>query len=241
MKEQTIFKRYEIKYILSRAQYEAIMNDIVFHMIPDAHGHGHIQSLYFDTPSFLLARRSIEKPLYKEKLRVRSYGIASDDTDIFVEIKKKYEGVTYKRRICLSNRSATHFLQTNDLAHLPEASFNPQIASEICYFVNHYERICPAFLLQYERDAFYSKESPDFRVTFDNNITWRHDNLRLDDSFYGESLLPPDTVLMEVKTATAMPYWFVTLLSQNQINRTSYSKYGNAYITWRKNNDNFIK
>lgn len=241
MKDQTIFKRYELKYLLTDQQYAAINEGISSHMIPDPHGHGRIQSLYYDTPTFLLARRSLDKPLYKEKLRLRSYGIASEDTDIFLEIKKKYDGVTYKRRVGLSYDDSKRFLSSNEIPDSNINFHNQQITSEIRYFLTCYENICPAFLLQYERDAFYSKELPDFRVTFDENITWRHDNLCLDDGFYGTKILPENTFLMEVKVGAGMPCWFVDLLTQNQIYRTSFSKYGKAYLDWRQNNDSLIK
>ena len=84
MSNQMIFKRYEVKYMLNRQQYTALRSLMKNYMTADPHGPGTIQSLYFDTPDYLLIRHSLEKPLYKEKLRLRSYGIASPETPIFV-------------------------------------------------------------------------------------------------------------------------------------------------------------
>lgn len=240
MKDQHIFKRYEIKYLLSKNQYDYVISRLSDFMSPDPHGHGHIQSLYYDTPDFLLARRSIDKPLYKEKLRVRSYGVASPDTPVFIEIKKKFEGVTYKRRIGLPFNDATVFLTQDKTLFSYNNTINSQISSEIEYFLAHYQNLKPAILLQYERDAFYSLDSLDFRVTFDSNIAWRTDNLLLNYGFYGEPLIPSDTILMEVKVGTAIPTWFANLLTENQIFQSSFSKYGTAFLTLEKKNDNFI-
>lgn len=88
MTNQMIFKRYEIKYMLNRQQYTALRSLMKNYMTADPHSPSTIQSLYFDTPDYLLIRHSLEKPLYKEKLRLRSYGIASPETPVFVELKK---------------------------------------------------------------------------------------------------------------------------------------------------------
>ncbi len=244
MGDQTIFKRYEIKYILTRQQQNKVLHQMAMFMKEDEHGRSRIQSLYYDTPDSILARRSLDKPLYKEKLRLRSYGIADDDSQVFVEIKKKYDGIVYKRRIAMTlpqsrvflphsfsgTAEAARFLQKGLRDRIKPGTSKAQIANEIDYFIGYYKGIRPAMMLQYERDAFYAKDDHEFRITFDDNILWRTNDLRLDKGFYGNRLIDTDHVLMEVKVGEAMPAWFVRILTENRIYKQSFSKYGTAYL-----------
>ena len=225
MKDQMIFKRYEVKYLISAAQLEIIKEAWKEYMIADVHGKSTICSLYYDTPDFRLIRRSMEKPVYKEKLRVRSYGVANPDTLVFVELKKKYKSVVYKRRISLPEKDATEYLSTGILKD------KTQITNEIDYALKFYEHLAPSMLLSYDREAYYAKDNHEFRVTFDSNVLWRDYDLSLDKGIYGTPILQPDQFIMEVKTADSIPLWMVKLLSDNHIYKTSFSKYGTAYQT----------
>jgi hypothetical protein len=218
-----IFKRYEQKYLLSNEQRKLIEDAMSDYMTADVHGRSTILSLYFDTPDYLLVRRSIEKPLYKEKLRLRSYGLADADTPVFVELKKKYDSVVYKRRISMSEQEAENYL----LSHQPIA--DSQIAREIDYCLHHYDYLAPKVLLSYEREAFYANGDPDFRITFDEKILWRDYDLDLSSGIYGTQILDDSHSLMEIKSTGAIPLWLVRILSKNRIYRTSFSKYGSAY------------
>lgn len=220
-----IFKRYESKYMITLDQLALMKKEFEKHMIADEHGENTICSLYYDTPSFQLIRRSIEKPVYKEKLRVRSYGAATEDTPVFVELKKKYKKVVYKRRVSLKEKDAMRYLSTGEIQN------HSQITNEIDYFKSYYEGLAPAMLLSYKREAYYAKDDHDFRVTFDREILWRDYDLALSKGIYGRPLLEPNQVLMEVKSAEAIPLWMVKLLSENHIYKTSFSKYGTAYKT----------
>lgn len=223
---QMIFKRHEGKYMITTDDYEKIKQAFAEHMIADKHGKNTICSLYYDTPDFRLIRRSIEKPIYKEKLRIRSYGVATPDTDVFVELKKKYEKVVYKRRISLSEQDAMKYLETGEIIE------RSQVVNEIDYFKSYYAELAPSMLLLYDREAYYGKEDKDFRVTFDTNVLWRNYDLSLSKGVYGRPLLEPNMVLMEIKTAAAIPLWMVEVLSENKLYKTSFSKYGTAYRTW---------
>lgn len=225
MSEQMIFKRHEIKYLLTKEQREIVKAAMEEHMIPDIHGRNTTCSLYFDTPDYLLIRRSLEHPLYKEKLRLRSYGVAEDDTTVFVELKKKYDSVVYKRRIGMTEAEAEHYL----LDHEPIV--DTQISREINYCLQNYPNLAPACMLSYQREAFYAKDDHDFRMTFDDTILWRDHHLSLRDGIFGEPIIREDQALLEVKTANAIPIWLVKLLSENHIYKTSFSKYGTAYRT----------
>ena len=144
MTNQMIFKRYEIKYMLNRQQYTALRSLMKNYMTADPHSPSTIQSLYFDTPDYLLIRHSLEKPLYNEKLRLRSYGIASPETPVFVELKKKYDSIVYKRRIEMPESQAMDYLLHNHLV------YDSQIAHEIDYCLRTYRHLAPKVLLSYE-------------------------------------------------------------------------------------------
>jgi len=224
---QTVFKRSEMKYLLNKEQYKIIRNVIEPHMRGDEYGRSTICNLYFDTPSYLLIRRSMEKPVYKEKLRLRTYGVAAPDSTAFVEIKKKYNSIVYKRRISMTYKEAEHYLYDG------ERLMDSQISHEIDYFLSHYEDLRAAVFLSYERQAFYASDNHDFRVTFDENILWRDYDLDLCKGVYGTPILQDGEVLMEIKTGVAIPLWMTRCLSENHIYKTSFSKYGKAYVTKR--------
>lgn len=217
------FKRYEIKYLLSSEQKALLLHEMEPLMYADVHGRSTILSLYMDTPDFLLARRSLDKPDYKEKLRLRSYGTAHKDTDVFFELKKKYNSVVYKRREEMKLYELESYLKTGIMPK------DTQIMREIDFAVKRYTDVAPAVLLSYEREAFYDKENYDFRMTFDENILWRTTELSLDSPIYGKAVLKPGQILLEVKTAGAIPLWLVHFFSKNQLYPTSFSKYGSAY------------
>ena len=225
MNAQMTFKRYELKYKLTRKQAELLREAMKGHMAIDRFGHSTIRNLYFDTDNFRLVRRSIEKPLYKEKLRVRAYGKATKDDPVFVELKKKFESVVYKRRLALPHRVAMDALESGQA--LPA---DGQIAREIEAFRAFYgPSLKPAMFLSYEREAYFPTDGEDFRLTLDENILWRTDHLDLGASVWGTSVLRPDEVLLEIKTLGGIPMWMVKFLSENEIRRVSFSKYGTAY------------
>lgn len=232
MSEQMTFKRYEIKYMITKTQMAVIQKAMEEYVIADEHGKSTLCSLYFDTPDYLLVRRSLEHPIYKEKLRLRSYGVADNNQPVFVELKKKFDSVVYKRRVCMSAAEAYDYLLKGN------PSMDSQITREIDYFLQMYKGIRPAVLLTYQRDAYYAKDDHEFRITFDDNLMWRDHDLRLDSGIYGTPLLEKDRILMEVKVAGAFPLWFVKILSENHIYKTNFSKYGTAYTTIYQNQSN---
>ena len=225
MAVQTVFKRYELKFLLTSEQKARLLPEIEKYMLLDQYGRTLIKNLYFDTDSYRLIRRSLEKPDYKEKLRIRSYGTTTPDSRVFVELKKKCDGVVYKRRIPMAEQEAMAWLQ--DWENGPET----QIAEEIRYFAGYYENLHPTVYLSYERQAYYCKDGSDFRLTFDDNILCRQENLSLCTENYGTPLLPAGQVLMEVKSPGGIPMWLTSLLSREKIYKTSFSKYGTAYQT----------
>ena len=221
---QTVFKRYELKFLLTTKQKEKLLAVMQPYMKLDEYGRTTIRNLYYDTDTYLLIRRSIEKPEYKEKLRIRSYSRASTDSTVFVELKKKYKHVVYKRRMPLPNREAMAWVSGKK-----HCGQHTQIANAIDYFMELYGTLHPTVFLSYEREAYYSKDGGDFRVTFDDNILCRQERLSLASDVYGTPILPEGKVLMEIKCSGGIPLWLTQVLSQEKIYKTSFSKYGTAY------------
>ena len=220
----TVFKRYELKYMLTLEQKEKILAAMEPYMQLDKYGRTTIRNLYFDTDSYRLIRRSIEKPAYKEKLRIRSYSQATADSTVFVELKKKYQKVVYKRRLPLCEADAMAWVCREGTC--PQST---QISREIDYFIDFYGKLRPTVFLSYEREAYYDKSGGDFRVTFDDNILCRETDVDLCAEVYGEPILPQGKVLMELKCSGGIPLWMARVLSREKIYKTSFSKYGTAY------------
>lgn len=225
-----VFKRVEKKYVLTREQHEALMPVIDEYMCGDAYGRSTIYNIYFDTPTHALIRASIDKPVYKEKLRLRCYKQPDDGTTAFVEIKKKYRGIVYKRRISMSYRDAINFTCKG----MPP-DHDSQIAHEIEWLLGYYDRISPAMVLTYDRVAFFAKDNPELRITFDTNLLSRDYDFDLSLGAYGKSLLGEGECLMEVKIPDSMPLWLAHKFDELKIFPTSFSKYGSAYADILKN------
>lgn len=224
MAYQAVFKRYELKYMLTQKQKEILLTAITPYMALDAYGHSLIRNLYFDTNNYQLVRRSIERPAYKEKLRIRSYGRPDPEKPVFVELKKKYKSVVYKRRMPVS-------CEQEALAWFcgGEPPVDTQIAREIEYFQNYYQTLHPTVYLSYEREAFYSRDGADLRITFDERILARTQALVLQSDAWGTPLLAPGQILMEIKTSGGLPLWLTHLLTAQRLYKSSFSKYGSAY------------
>ncbi len=222
-KKLSKFSRVEYKYLLSERQYNALMPIILRHTRADEYGKSTIMNLYFDTPDYRLIRASIEKPVYKEKLRLRSYGIPSDDSTVFLELKKKYQKVVYKRREQAPYREMVEYI--NGKRPVKDS----QIFKEINYFLSFYKELAPRMFISYEREAYFDKEAQSLRISFDSNITYRDYDLDLQKGVYGQRLLEKGGHLMEIKAIGALPLWLAEALSENEIYKISFSKYGNAY------------
>ena len=222
--ENNIFQRREIKFLVDARQRAILERAFRGRMAPDPHGESTVCNIYYDTPDYRLVRASMEKPIYKEKLRMRSYGRVSPGGTVFLELKKKYKGVVYKRRIELSEDEAAACMA--GCAPLPDS----QIGREIDYFRRFYEGIRPAVYLCYDRSPWYSVEDPNLRATFDKRIRFREEDMSLTAAPGGQPLLLPHQSLFEVKTADAIPLWLVDALEYGEVRQASFSKYGEAYL-----------
>ena len=218
----SVMKRYELKYYLNKDQLEYFMDKIKDYMKIDKFGLTSIASVYFDTPDYRLINKSIEKPKYKEKIRLRSYGLAKANSPTFLEIKRKCEGIVYKRRITLNEKSALNLI-TNK-----EVDKNDQISRELIAFIENYKQLEAKYLIIYDRIAYF-QENSDLRITIDMNPRYRTTKLNLHTSMDGNPLLEKGGAILEVKVQHSVPIWLTEILSKGKIYKTSFSKVGTAH------------
>ncbi|MGM9857711.1 MAG: polyphosphate polymerase domain-containing protein [Bacilli bacterium] len=226
------FKRREKKFLITQEQYEALLPTILEHMNYDKFCIGGnrylIRNIYLDTDTNTLIRISTSKPKFKEKIRIRKYGTWNDGRDeYFLEIKRKINKIVTKRRIKLTYAQLNDFLN-NNIKPEKHKALNKQIVNELEYFLSLYKVKNKAFLY-YERLAFFDKEDPNFRVSFDTNIRSRRNSFDFDDSSYEKELINDNQLLMEVKINNAFPLWFTKELSRLKIYSGSFSKYGTDF------------
>ncbi|MBR0157606.1 MAG: polyphosphate polymerase domain-containing protein [Clostridia bacterium] len=218
-----VMKRYELKYIITAEQEAYFRRAIEGRMQPDRFGLTSIGSLYYDTPEYRLITRSMEKPEFKEKMRVRSYGLATDTTPVFLELKRKAYGIVYKRRVQSTLPQVKKFFdKAGDICG------GGQINDELTYFRDLYGNLAPACLIIYDRTAFY-EPGGDLRLTIDNAPRYRVEDLDLTVSMEGKLLLPEGSSVLEIKVQGAMPLWLSAILDQGKIYKGSFSKVGEAY------------
>lgn len=221
---QSVFERYEKKYVITESKKEKLLFLIGEKLVPDEFGESTVCNLYFDTPDYRLIRASIERPVYKEKLRLRSYGIPQENSNVFVELKKKYKGVVYKRRVNMTYGEAVDFLCRRNIPHS-----DAQVYGEIAYFMGFYRSLRPTVSIFCDRTAYFSFEDRNVRVTFDRNIRFRNQLLDFSNGSEGTPLLESGLFVMEVKTLGAVPLWLSAALAELEIYPRSFSKYGKAY------------
>ncbi len=223
---QEVFRRTEKKYLLDKETYETLLKRLEDHMEKDRYFDSEILSLYYDTPDYRLIRASLDKPVFKEKIRLRSYGVPDDDSTAFLEYKRKYKGVVYKRRTVMTVDNARKFSKGADVG-----GTNVQIENELRYAFRIYDELAPRMMISYHRQAYVGKENSELRMTFDDRIIYRGYDLDLTKGIYGRDLLDEGQRLMEIKIPDAMPLWLSRILDELRIFPVSFSKYGKAYTT----------
>ena len=219
----TVMKRHEVKYLLDAQKTAYLRARLVGHMVPDAFGLTSIASLYYDTPDRRLIRASLEKPPFKEKLRLRSYGLAEEGSPVYLELKCKAFDTVYKRRVQSTLDGVRQFFEGG--APLGDGG---QIAREIRAFCDLYDTLSPSCLIIYDRTAYFEPDG-ELRLTIDENPRYRMRDLALDRSMDGIPLLPEGWTILEIKVQDAIPLWLAEILSSGKIYRGSFSKYGEAY------------
>lgn len=225
MDKQTsyVFERIEKKYLLSEDKFNLFFQRIEPYMTIDKFGLHTICNIYYDTDKYDLIRNSLEKPQYKEKLRLRSYGVPGENDNVFLEIKKKYKKTVFKRRISLKLKEAENYLENGI-----KPNKNSQILNEIDYFINFYKPKKKVFIA-YDRVALFGNEDENLRITFDVDLRSRPFDLDLKKGDYGKPMDNFNGYLMEIKVSQALPLWLVHILSELQIYPVSFSKYGIIY------------
>lgn len=231
-----VFNRFEHKYLLNQKTYEEVLCQMDRHMELDAYNAGHkpytIANIYYDTADDYLIRTSLSSPAYREKLRLRAYGVPKMDSTVFLEIKKKYNGLVNKRRTAICLEDAYRFIQSGKCPDCTEG-INLQVLHELSYFLAHYT-LFPKLYLAYDRIAYFEKGNPDLRISFDQNIRSRRTEVSLEKGDYGTPLMDENLYLMEVKTSLAKPLWLTHLLADIGVFRTSLSKYGTEFKQYQR-------
>ncbi|WP_315111207.1 polyphosphate polymerase domain-containing protein [Clostridium intestinale] len=232
-----VFNRYENKFQMNKELYMDFKRELLKRMEMDEFNQNDefykIANLYYDTKDDLLIRRSLDKPKYKEKVRLRSYGVPEENDKVYLEVKKKFKGIVNKRRTTLKLDEAYEFLDTGIKPEYKEY-MNKQVLKELSYILKLYD-LEPKVYIAYDRIAYFEKENREFRVTFDTNIRTRRYDLKLEYGDYGNNLVEDDLWLMEVKAENTVPLWFSKLLSEYKLYSSSFSKYGNEYKNMIKN------
>ena len=223
MEAISVMQRYELKYLMDKEQTAFLKKQLEGHMQIDEYGLTSIASLYYDTPEARLVRASLEKPVFKEKIRLRSYGPATEDSPVFLELKRKAQSTVYKRRIQSTIPQVEAFFSGQELTE-----GDGQIRKELTYFRDFYGSLQPACLLIYDREAYFDPRG-DLRLTIDNRPRYRMQDLDLTHQLEGRPLLEEGWSILEVKVQEALPLWLSAILSAGGIYKTSFSKYGEAF------------
>ena len=216
-----IFKRVEIKYLLDEEKMNELIKRIKPYLEKDKYFKFEIFNIYFDNKENELIYTSLDKPLFKEKVRVRTYATPAKDDDVFLEIKNKYNGVVGKRRIKISLNDYYAFISN-------KSKIDNQILKEIKYHLDYYH-LEPKIFIAYDRISYRGIDDNEFRITFDSNLRSRRDDLRLELGSYGKLYFDKPHYIMEVKTLSTLPLWFTKILSELKIYPKSFSKYGSIY------------
>jgi len=233
-----VFNRYENKYFLTESMLSEVLGEVDQHMEPDKFNRGRktysISNIYFDTPDDYLIRTSLAKPNYKEKLRLRAYGVPNKNDMSFLEMKRKFNGLVNKRRTNIPLQDGYKFVANGGIVSLSDG-MNPQVVKEISCMIQRYDSLQPKVMIAYDRLAYFEKGNSDLRISFDTSIRSRRDGLRLEDGNDGRLLIPKGLWLMEIKTASAAPLWLTNLLAREDIYKISFSKYGYEYKNYISN------
>ena len=217
-----VFKRIEKKYVLDEKQLKKLFFKIKPYIMKDKYYQSTINNIYFDTNSNDLIINSIDKPLFKEKIRVRSYGIPNEYDNVFLEIKTKNNGVVGKRRIAISLNEFNDFLENHNYDK------NNQIMKEIVYHFEYY-KLVPKRFIAYDRKSFVGINNKNLRITVDANLRSREDNLCFEAGSSGCKYFDKPHYIVEIKTPNSIPLWLAKILSELKIYPMSFSKYGSIY------------
>jgi len=230
-----VFNRIEQKYILNEIEYKELFKKIENHLEKDYYYKSNICNLYFDNKNNDFIVNSLEKPIFKEKIRLRSYDVPNITDNVFLEVKGKMKGVVFKRRIKIQLNDFYKYMDTGVIDY----KYDNQVMHEIDYLIKQFH-LKPKVFIGYNRLSYYDKDNSNFRITFDYNLRSRKEELRLENGDFG-NLFNKKQYIMEIKSLGGIPLWFTKILSKMKIYSTSFSKYGEFYkneLEKEKNNIN---
>lgn len=223
---QTIFSRNEKKYQITQHKAAQLVEAISNKMKPGKYGTYWVQNLFFDTDNWDIIHTSMEKPHYKEKMRLRCYGTPETTDRMFLEFKKKYDGVVYKRRFPIVPAELANYTINEILSRA-----NTQIAKELVYHIQQ-KGVTEKFYISYNRQEFTGVHDEDLRLTIDSNISYRLDSLFFTQPQLDCSALDPNKFLLEIKMPLSIPLWLSHILSDLGIFASSFSKYAACFTDW---------
>ncbi len=218
---ENVFRRVEEKYLLTEEQKNRFFAKIKAYIEPDVYYESKILNIYFDNENRDVIVHSMEKPTFKEKIRLRSYGVPTLEDDVFLEIKDKVNNIVGKRRIKIKLKDFYQYYEKGMME-------NHQIMKEIDYYF-HFFHLKPVYFVSYDRLSYRGIENPHLRITIDQNLRSRSHDLRLELGDEGTPYFEEKTYIMEIKVLDAMPLWLTKTLADYQIYPTSFSKVGSIY------------
>lgn len=216
------FRRSELKYLCSDEEAEQFYRKIQEHIHPDLYYQYTVHSVYLDNDQNMFAIYSLNHPKYKAKLRLRSYSNPLKDDIVYLELKKKWNGIVYKNRIELTYRQAMDYLDYN--VSLSVSNGTTREIDYLLKYANPEQRVT----LLYDRTCWQGKDEEDLRITFDRRIRYRMNDISLVETGLEKELLK-NQVMMEIKAEYRYPLWLVHALREMNFKPVSFSKYGNVY------------
>ena len=220
---ENIFRRVEEKYLLTEEEKNLLFEKIGKYLEKDKFYESTICNIYFDNKNNDLIVNSLDKPVYKEKIRLRSYNkLPNLNSEVFLEKKDKYEGIVGKRRIKMTLKEFYEYINNHNYDK------TSQIMNEIDYYINYYD-LKPAIYIAYDRKSYCGRDNSDLRITLDTNLRSRNSDLKLELGDAGKKYFKNKYYIMEIKTLGSMPLWLVRALSELNIFPASFSKYGKIY------------
>lgn len=233
-----VFDRIEKKYLITKDDKAQLLKTIKQHMKQDDYYQSEVYNLYFDTDNFDLIIQSIDQPIFKHKLRARSY---KGYDRVFLEIKTKIRGQDlnpgYKRRVMITHDDFDQLVKGKKTiqelaAKTEETPADRQIAKEVDHLITHFD-LKPKIMTMYNRESYKGEDG--LRITFDENLKYRDKNLNLKQPKRGKIYFKDKrNIIMEIKAHGVLPLWLVKILSANKLYPQQFSKVGKSYEKIRK-------
>lgn len=224
---QKQFKRKESKYIVDKKVFALLELDLKKYMVADDYAQSTITNIYFDNDRFEMIQDAIAKKYGREKVRMRVYDTnPSENSQAFLEIKQKENKIGFKYRLTSTPLAVMNYVEKG---LVDQTITDEKVTSKLLALRERYGTIKPKMYISYDRVSFKGKEDKKVRVTVDQHLLYRADYVDMKKGKFGNHLLDPNKLIMEVKVPEEQPIWLVELLEKYQIEKQSFSKYGNAY------------